>query len=183
MKLRGLIVIALAAIFMVAMGTTAGETADVFPFSGHGTSAGDAAPLPLQWVVGDSNNTWGIPGLGLGNATWPSQTSVTDFHITFTSRTIADDAFTAFVNVSEAVDWTFVINNGQDSSSIDFFAPAGTSLDSGELFFVNVHWNEDASAVRDFSAHWTTAAVPEPASLMLLGVGAVALAAVRRRRR
>ena len=45
-----------------------------------------------------------------------------------------------------------------------------------------IPWITQATAVRDFTAHWTTSSVPEPATLMLLGTGVVALYAVRRRR-
>jgi hypothetical protein len=47
---------------------------------------------------------------------------------------------------------------------------------------VQIRWVTDASDVDDFTAHWTTASVPEPDSLMLLGTSLAALCAARRRR-
>ena len=181
-----------AVVVMVAGGATGTEAAIVFPFEGHGTSSGAAAPAPLTWdVVADVDLGGGVTADFWTTAflPWPSSTSVTDFHVSFTSRTINDDldlvvrtAFAHFDSTAGFIRWTPVITNGQDSSSVDFFAPPGVSLDQGEFSTAQVRWVTDASAVRDFTAHWTTSSVPEPTSLTLLGPGLVALYAVRRRR-
>jgi len=73
---------------------------------------------------------------------------------------------------SSLIEWTRVIKNGPDGSSVDFFAPAGVSLDQLENFGIRIRWVTDASAVRTFTAHWTTS-VPEPATLTLVGAGLV----------
>jgi PEP-CTERM motif len=183
MRSRSLAVV-LAAAVVLGPGAVASEAAVIFPFSGSGSS-GSAAPSPLTWLVIENfsgESVWGIPGFGEGFAVWPSETSVTDFHITFEARTV-DDSFLSETQFSVFLEgeWTRVVNG----NTVDFFAPAGTALDLGEEFFVNVTLL-GGEGIRTFEAHWTTDAVvvPEPASLLLVGVGltALGLAATRRRR-
>ena len=189
---RVLMCLALAAALALSGGAVDGEAAVVFTFSGSGSS-GNAEPVPLTWLVNNPGGTggpdqpfWGIPGLGEGTLLWPSEISVTDFHITFEARTVDanddEDVFfsTRFLSEHEGsfVDWTRVING----NSVDFFAPAGVSLDLNEHFFVNVALL-GGEGIRTFEAHWTTTGVPEPASLLLVGAGLTALGIVTRRRR
>jgi hypothetical protein len=174
--------VAVALLLAAAGGATRTEAAIVFPFEGHGTFLGAAAPVPLTWQVFDNPGAFDF--WGISTTTWPSSTSVTDLHVSFTGRTIHDavgDTGTELRQVDEGatLSWTRVIS--ADKSSVDFFAPPGVSLDQGESFGVAIRWVEDASAVRDFAAHWTTS-IPEPATLTLLGTGVLALYAVRRRR-
>lgn len=183
--------VAVAALLILAGSVTTGEAAIVFAFDEGGqTTSGNAAPTPLTWSlveVDESTHLWSLDA----SAMWPSSTSVTDFHISFTSRTISSQEGsglgTTFIHNDNgnSLDWTRVINNGAASSSVDFFAPPGVSLDQGEFFFVQVALLTEANAVDTFDAHWTTdaVAVPEPATLTLLGAGLVALYAVRRRGR
>jgi hypothetical protein len=179
MIVRGL-AISVAIPALLLGGAVTGEAAVIFSFSGSGTS-GNAAPAPLTWrSEGLDNAIWGIPGAFLGSVAWPSNTSVTDFHITFNDRTVvANDQVKFMIQLAEV--WTPVVNG----NTVDFFAPAGTSLDFGELFFVNVRYSGDPGSVT-FEAHWTTAdatAVPVPATLLLLGSAVAGLVAVRARRR
>lgn len=165
---RVLVALALAAAVALGPGALASEAAVIFPFSGSGTS-GSAAPAPLEW--GANTEAWVI-----AQSPWPSETSVTDFHITLDFRTVSDSGSTFFTNFSDNVDWTRVING----NTVEFFAPAGTSLDSGESFAVSVLFI-GGEGIRTFEAHWTTA-VPAPASLVLLGFGLAGLGAATWRR-
>ena len=126
MRIRLIQVVALAVVLTVASIATAGEAASVFPFEGHGTSSGAAAPAPLQWQVianqplddgGVTADFWVI-----GNTSWPSTTGGDWFFISFTDRIISSDESangTEFVHSEGGIDIRWNRQISQDGSSVD----------------------------------------------------------------
>jgi len=85
---------------------------------------------------------------------------------------------TQFVDVTKGVTW---IAQYVSNKEIHFLAPAGSRIDPGDLFFVNIAFTKPVDTKKfSFAALWSD--IPEPATLGLLGGGLLGLAAVRRRR-
>jgi uncharacterized repeat protein (TIGR01451 family) len=134
-------------------GNTASFTtiASTLPFSGSGTSGTISIPPgSVPWSVqNDTSNTsqdsWGIPGLFQGTATWPGLQSANFFTVTFTNLPTgvfinplpappAGDS-TQFQDSTSQTDWGGTIS--PDGLTVTFTAPAGLPLNPGDSFFVS----------------------------------------------
>jgi hypothetical protein len=189
-------------VFVVAAGSAA--PAATIDFSGSGTS-GTINPNSLAWVLTPDDSAvpflssprdisvWGSPGLGENYNTWPTgDGQAVSFSITFTGLpdgvTIdqtADtmptgfDDFSRFHNDTDTIIWTPSYSGGD---SVTFTAPSGYSMPAGTEFYVNIAFAGGTVDTVDFTGDWTTAAVPEPGSLLLAAVAFLGMAALARRR-
>jgi hypothetical protein len=166
----------------LAPGPGVGEPSEPWAYG-----AGSPIPPPSGTDVG-----WGSPGVSRGETPSNEAVSVTDFEITFASAldaaqlgvptgNCAGDEGGGTVFCVGSTQWTTHFNPA-DPDSITFVAPAGTELDPGSDYFVNIMLlGGDGVSGEAFSGAWT--AVPEPASLALLGFGLAGLGVIRRRRK
>jgi hypothetical protein len=119
-----------------------------------GTTLGVSNPP----TVPAGNPSWGVPGLGFGNATYGAAAGIPDaaaFSLTFAGDAPIDGTPSPFIGGYneytrfEATDplsgnqvaWTEVFTG---PSTVTFFAPAGASLTFGQQFFVNVVFDTPA---------------------------------------
>jgi hypothetical protein len=152
--------------------------------------------------TGEQTIIWGIPGYGLAMVEPAFTGTITDFHFSTVANTETGVRYgilatlqtlglqtteTRFQNVTDGVLWNRVIS--ADGYSVDFYAPAGTALNSGDQFFVNIDFTPNPSvgglSLDDlyFTAHYTSSPVPEPSTWLLLGTGFAGLTAYRLRKR
>ncbi len=148
-------------------------------------------------------SVWGVPGLGAGNASWTGPETVIGFDVVFNLPTgvsidqtpdsgAFNDDTRMYIN---GVPWTPTFL-GLNEVRFDM---SGGPMSTGNSFFVNVAfsdqrvlgpagwtgWNSPSLGVQNiesvsFSGNFITTAVPEPGSLLLFGLGALAIGAVRR---
>ncbi len=178
----------------------------IYSFTGSGTT-GSLVGSNEVWQYGGlpppstSDVNWGSPGIGangqgLGGASYGETISATDFQITFAKPLDAGQinnsggcgggnnggtAFCSFVGANP-VQWPATFG----TDSITFDAPPGVSLKQGGAYFVNIFLSPgEGVSGGSFSGDWSAegTAVPEPASLSMLGAGLLSFGWFRRRRR
>ncbi|MBV8105662.1 MAG: hypothetical protein JO223_13750 [Hyphomicrobiales bacterium] len=184
----------------VALGGSAQATtvpiADTI-FTGFGSNTGTGAfGNPWHWSKtagpksadspGAGYSVWGTPGLGDGVVPYDDATPASDFEVSFTPfpGPLAIN-FTPSPMPGGYDEWTrFSVCNsaGKDCvawtpteispSSVEFFAPMGSMLTSGDHFFVNVVFDEKNLTGKNtlFLAYFTTS-VPEVSTWAMLGIG------------
>lgn len=193
--MRKLSVIAAAA---AAVFAATAANAVVAPFGGTATGTD---PLGHTWQATNTPAaSWGEPGLGAGVLTFnPLNVSsgagsfANEFDFTFlkgvngvidTTPAAGPGGFettTRFVDNTTGTLWTPVYVS---SKQVDFIAPAGTQLNAGDSFFVNVAFTGAVDTEQfSFAGLWTDvggAGVPEPATWAMMLVGLAGLGAALR---
>lgn len=156
-------------------------------FSGNGNSLSnpDCMNQPWTWTWANSQQGWGIPGIGNGTTPYLGTKPASDFHWRCTSNCGPIGQVILKLGNSPFSTWTAPVSGNQ----VDFFTTLpGDFLVPGQSFFVNIDmpWlSGSASGIPTFDAWWTddfVAQVPEPASLALTGAALLAAALARRRR-
>jgi hypothetical protein len=187
----GLATAASATSYVVVPGSGYDSVASGIP--GVGNSGTDAFGNTWEWNntvggvpgPGAGFSAWGTPGLGFGDATYegsaPADLFAVSFVVDHTGATFDEAPSTTPGGYTEltrmtvnGVAWTPVfLDSGNE---VDFYAPAGDSLNDGQQYFVNVIFNQKtlSGANIGFSAVFLTA-VPEASTwaMMIVGIAGI----------
>jgi hypothetical protein len=183
---------AVAAAIVVGISATPAH-AIVVPWSGAGSSGVDGAPttnLGDTWQLTNSNMTWAIaPTPSPFVSTLFSNsfgTFATAFQFTVNSG-VAGISSAQLVDLTTSQTWSTALSLGSPAQRVTLDAPSGTQLSAGDLYTLDINFTgaADPSAF-SFAALWSDSpisntSVPEPTTLSLFGVAALALVAMRRR--
>jgi len=157
-------------------------SAETLLFSGSGSSG--TLPTGEAWaIIADPTlrdvPTWGVPGLGQGNASYGGPDALIEFSVTFTNLPVGItidetpdptplgyDDYTRFQGLN-GVYWNIAYTG---TNTVTFFAPGnGSGIQAGQQFFVNVAFAGGALTTVAFTGTETT--IPEPSTFALLGAG------------
>lgn len=187
---RFLSIAAVAAALIVGVAATPAH-AIVVPWSGAGSSGVDGAPttnLGDTWQLTGSNMVWAISpspstfdSTAFSNSFGPFATA---FQFTINSG-VAGIGSAQLMDLTTSQTWNTAISLA--AQRVTLSAPTGTQLNAGDQYTLDINFTSAATpSTFSFAALWSDSpvsntSVPEPTTLSLFGIAALALVAMRRR--